>query len=261
MAKYSIAIGFPTGNRQYHECVPVSLINMMSERDWSDYRFKVLPRSSMYIAVNRNDIVRDFLKTDCDFLYFWDSDNGIYPDAFDIFMEDMEVPGVSIVGGMYYRKEPHHRACLGISMPGMGEDYTCETAMFVSSGLVNLSTVAGSVRGMIGTGALMVRREVFEAVQRPWFQSEWYNSYEFKGEEVWGHKTEDVYFCEQAQLAGYHIHVDTRIRSPHYSGEKCWPEGWRQYEIPKPDIVEVEVERITMPDKGRPKINMKDFQE
>lgn len=259
MSTYKIAIGFPTGNRQCHQCVPISLVNMMSERDWTDYKFEFLPRASMYVAVNRNDIVRDFLKTNNDFLYFWDSDNGIYPDAFDLFMENMKVPDVHIVGGMYYRKEPHLRACMGISFPGMGEDYTCETAMFVGGGLINLSTVAGSQRGMIGTGALMIRREVLETVPAPWFETRWYESYEYEGEKIWGHKTEDVDFCEKAQEHGYHIYVDTRINSPHYSGDKCWPESWRQYQEPKPDVVEIEVDRIGMPKHDGPIVNLKDF--
>jgi GT2 family glycosyltransferase len=231
---------------------------MMSGRDWSDYEFTALPRSGMYIAGNRNGIVTQFLETDCDFLYFWDSDNGIYPDAFDLFMEDMQQPDVHIVGGMYYRKEKGQRACLGISFPRMGEEYTAETAMFVGGGLINLSTVAGSVRGMIGTGALMIRREVFEAVKQPWFQCEWYESHEYADKPIWGMKTEDVYFCEQAQLKGYHIYTDTRITSPHYSGDKCWPKDWKQYEEPKPDIVDMKVDVIKT---AKDAINLKDFQE
>jgi GT2 family glycosyltransferase len=215
----------------------------------------------MYIAVNRNQIARHFLtKTDCDFLFFWDSDNGILPDAFDLFMEDMEKDDVHIVGGMYYRKEPFQRACLGISFPGMGEDYTSETAMFVDSGLVNLSTVCGSVRGMIGTGALMIRREVLEAVSEPWFESVWYPSHPYEGRQIYGHKTEDVDFCEKAQEKGYDIYVDTRIQSPHYAGDNCWPADWRQYHDFPPQIVEVPVDKISMPE-GAFKINLKDFQD
>jgi GT2 family glycosyltransferase len=260
MPKYKIAIGFPTGDRLVHQCVPISLVDMLSERDWTDYRFTVLPETSMYIAVNRNKIVREFLKTDCDFLYFWDSDNGIYPDAFDIFMEDMQQPDVHIVSGMYHRKEPLLRTCLGISFPGMGEDYTCETAMFVNSGLVNLSTVVGSVRGMVGTGALMIRREVLEAIPKPQFENLFYLGPEYQGERRLGHKTEDVDFCEKAQAHGYHIYVDTRIRSPHYQGEDCFPESWKQWEESKNDVVEFACDKLTMPE-GAMSIALKDFQD
>jgi GT2 family glycosyltransferase len=250
MSKYKIAIGFPTGNSQVHECVPISLLQMMSNRNWSDYSFTALPRASMYIVRNRNDICKDFLKTDCDFLYFWDSDNGILPNAFDLFMNGMEDPKVNILSGLYFRKEKAMRAIPGISFEGMEGAYTSETAMFVSGGLIDLTTYAGAIRGMTGGGALMIRREVIEALPYPWFDTKFYQDKPCKGydEGFWGLQTEDVYFCELAQEHGYHIYLDTRIQSPHYSGNDCYPENWAQWGWEDHRTAEFDILNLSMPE-------------
>jgi len=204
----------------------------------------------MYIIRNRNDICKDFLKTDCDFLYFWDSDNGIFPDAFDLFMYGMKDPEVNILSGLYFRKEPGMRAVPGLSFKGMDGAYTSETAMFVSGGLIDLTTYAGAVKGMTGGGTLMIRREVIEAISFPWFDTKWYQEEPLKGydEGFWGMQTEDVFFCEKAQELGYHIHLDTRIESPHYRGNDCYPENWAQWGWENHRTAEFDVMNLEMPE-------------
>jgi hypothetical protein len=101
---------------------------------------------------------------------------------------------------------------------------------------------------------------VLEAIPKPQFENLFYLDLEYKGEKMLGHKTEDVDFCEKAQRHGYHIYVDTRIRSPHYQGEACFPDSWRQYEESKNDVVEIKCDKISMPE-GATVIPLKDFQD
>jgi len=72
----------------------------------------------------------------------------------------------------------------------------------------------------------MIRREVFEKVEYPWFRTKM-SHVQALGK--WGFSTEDTIFCELAQEAGYHIHLDTDIKSPHYYADNCWPDEWRQF--------------------------------
>lgn len=53
-----------------------------------------------------------------------------------------------------------------------------------------------------GAACLLVRREVFEAIEPPWFQTQ----HSSDGTEVW--LGEDVYFSRKVRQAGYSIHVD-----------------------------------------------------
>lgn len=59
---------------------------------------------------------------------------------------------------------------------------------------------------VVGAGCLLIRREVFEKINPPWFTSEWTDK---------GHLSEDFSFCEKAQEAGFEIIVDTSVRPLH----------------------------------------------
>jgi len=62
----------------------------------------------------------------------------------------------------------------------------------------------------VGTPCICIDREVFEALDYPYF---WYDYREVAVTEKW--ITEDITFCESARAAGFRIYVDTRIVSPH----------------------------------------------
>lgn len=246
MPKYKIAIGLTIGDFSVHIIQPISLIQMLSGHDWRDYEFEPLFQNGIYIEHNRNIVAWNFLhQTDSDYLFFWDYDNGLLPDAFDLFMEDMEDPDVNIVSGLYYRKEPDMRSVAGLKLHDH-DFYVADQFMFLSGGLIDLTTHGGSRAGMLGTGCMMLRRRVFEEIPYPWFKTAYKHSpgYETKdGRPLFG--TEDTEFCELAQEHGFHTHLDTRIRSGHYSGARCWPPEWSQFQGVGDEEVSVEEAPIT----------------
>jgi len=232
MPKYKIAIGLTTGNHMTHVALPISLIKMMSGRDWSNYEFTPLHENSIYIELNRNNIVVDYLNTDSEYLFFWDADNGLFPEYFDVFMDVMDNnDDVNILSGEYYRKTPQVLPESGIKIPVHGvklpgqDMFTSDENMFPNDGLYNLSTMFDS-EGLVGTGCLMVRKKVFEKMEHPWFRTDFYTSTMFGKVEF---VTEDTYFCLEAQKAGFDIHLDTRLKSPHYAGGESWPKEWHQF--------------------------------
>jgi hypothetical protein len=56
-----------------------------------------------------------------------------------------------------------------------------------------------------GTGCILIKREVFEGMKKPWFDFEWIDA---EANAVLG---EDRYFCREARKAGFEIYIDHDI--------------------------------------------------
>lgn len=73
----------------------------------------------------------------------------------------------------------------------------------------------------LGTGAILIKREVFENIDPPWFE---YKPVEDKYD---GTKleqiSEDYVFCDKAKAAGYKIHVDGSLICGHVGPYVVWP--------------------------------------
>jgi hypothetical protein len=54
--------------------------------------------------------------------------------------------------------------------------------------------------GSIGTGIMLIKREVFEGMSEPWFDMPWQTTRGYMGE--------DVFFCKKAQELGYKVYID-----------------------------------------------------
>lgn len=72
-----------------------------------------------------------------------------------------------------------------------------------------------------GTGAIIISREVFEALPWPWFKYE----YPERGH----YPTEDTFFCKLCKEHGIPMHVDTRIRNDHLMTVGVNEEFFRAY--------------------------------
>jgi len=55
--------------------------------------------------------------------------------------------------------------------------------------------------GSVGMGVMMIKREVFEALAEPWFETPW-------RVDKRGYIGEDVFFCQKAAAAGFKIWID-----------------------------------------------------
>jgi GT2 family glycosyltransferase len=232
MSKYKIAIGLTTGPDLKVHCVGlVSAFQAMSGRDWSDYEFDVMVGHGIYIPLNRNKIARNFLQSSSDYLLFLDHDNGFFPEAFDQLMDVMENhPEVLILSGAYYLKNPNMRIMVAGQKAKNNPLFQCEfypEEAFAQEGLKNITKDFSSDGGLVGAGFLLIRREALEIMDHPYFDA----TYTLHSEMVPPTSVfmgEDNYFCLKAQEAGIDLYLDTRIKSPHMMGSKCFPPKWNQ---------------------------------
>jgi hypothetical protein len=68
----------------------------------------------------------------------------------------------------------------------------------------------------VGFGFILIKREVFEAVGLPWFESYHGPRLQYIGE--------DVMFCKKAQDAGYKIYAHTGVMCSHKMGRYYYPQ-------------------------------------
>lgn len=61
----------------------------------------------------------------------------------------------------------------------------------------------------MGTGGMLIRSEVFDAMEYPWFQH--------------GTASEDIIFCERAIELGFTVHCDLATRMGHMGVAATWP--------------------------------------
>ena len=91
--------------------------------------------------------------------------------------------------------------------------------------------------GMVGSGAILIAREVFERIPWPWFKYD----YPARGQ----YPTEDVWFSKKCNEYGIDLWMDTTIECPHLMESFITKETHKQYAMANPQevsiIAEVEV--------------------
>jgi len=204
---------------------------MKIANECTEYEFTPIFVNGIYICRNRNTVAAIFVKqTDCDFLLMLDSDNGITPEGLRYFMEDFKDPDVNIVTGKYHFKKDD-AANTGMMVVGHCPPH-CAPHFYsnlhesdFTKDVINLTQELG--RGVVGCGCLMVRRKALEEAPYPWFKVDWPTNDVGRSHMV----GEDLYFAYHMQDHGFDIHLDQRIESPHYAGDKSFPPEWHQYDF------------------------------
>jgi len=147
----------------------------------------------------RNDLVKLTLESEADWLWFMDDDHAFTPDLLTKLLSHdkpltvpvclMRTPPFQPVT-FVERNEENKYQYLPAYMPDMP-----------ATGLVELQ--AGGCAGML------IRREVLEAIEPPWFE--------------YTDRSEDIIFCEKAKEAGFDIYCDLSARLGHVTTAVVWP--------------------------------------
>lgn len=145
------------------------------------------------IAKARNQLVRNFLTTNGQWLWFVDDDMIPQPDT---LMRLLGTPTEIVQPLVLMRKPPF--------LPTFYSGPNQVTNLYDWRVLEPHMTLVPV--DACGTGGMLIRRHVFEQLADPWFEI---------GKIRPDQMGEDLFFCQKARAAGIGIHVDTTIPMEH----------------------------------------------
>ena len=156
----------------------------------------------------RNDIAKKFMgDKECTHLLFLDSDQVFPPDTVDQLLAHKKL----VVGCLYFHRgwpyKPHMYRWVPESLTETGDPVARSIEDFEFGELVECDA--------LGTGGMMIAREVFEQIPYPWF--------EYGGTE----ESEDITFCRKLTARGIKCYCDTACESGHLSEVLIGSDNWR----------------------------------
>jgi hypothetical protein len=162
-------------------------------------KYKVLIRypNDKPITFNRNEIVKSFLKSPCDYLLMIDDD--VVPPLGILNLADFQK---DIIGALCFAFT--HNMVVPIAWNRRADGQYWLSDLDGNDGLQKVDAV--------GTGCIMISRKVLE---NPWWQN---NGGWFKNEyDKTGHKKEgnDLAFCRKAEDLGYKVYTHTDYTCSH----------------------------------------------
>jgi len=157
-----------------------------------------IPMPYMRTDLYRNLIATELLKSDYTHVLMLDADHQHPTDIIQRLARWVIAdPNVKVVGGLNFRRGEPFEPC-AFMQDKDGQVYSIKEW---DQGLVQVDA--------IGTGSILISREVFEVCEPPWF----YNVYDYAWEGQY--PGEDIGFSKRCFDAGIPLYVDTTTSSPH----------------------------------------------
>ena len=174
---YDLVIGIPTsGNVNWRFASSLMSLQLPCNT-------RVIWQVRSMIDTARNSIVQEFLKAPGKFLMMIDDDHEFNPDLAIRLMEH----NVDVVGALAFKRRPGYEPCVYKIKPEDKKNYPILPKVFQEVDVV-------------GTGGIMIKREVLEGMQFPYFYTEY--------DENNVHWSVDFRFCQNAKKQGFKIFVD-----------------------------------------------------
>lgn len=197
--KPSIYLAFSVYNRIVDMDIMAMCFKMMGS---GKYKMAMETVSGPYIDSNRNRMAEDFLKSDCEWLYFWDTDVVIEDEDFLLkLIETSQKLNAPVVGAPYMLKGRDHKYVVVRQEDGILINYK-------EGELIEPLIVQG-----IGCGSMLIHRSVIEELKSPYFEI----IPKAGGLEA----PEDYVFCDKVIKLGYQVACDPRVGTYHFA-----PAAW-----------------------------------
>ncbi len=191
---------FPSGgNPSIHFLASVALLFKRYPK--MEFNFSLGSR----IAKNRNNLVRSFLASKCDWMWMVDDDMVIPTESLSMLMEVADVEKVPVVSGLAFADDR------GVPFSTIMVKHPSVDG-YIRAG----SWPPSAVQPVDATGAacLLVHRWVLEKMGQRFFEykpSQWFMDQTVNGKD----KGEDVVFCERLAKMDIPIHVHTGVKLGH----------------------------------------------
>lgn len=209
MSKIFVAI--PTYNKQ----VDIEIMSVFAQLPGhynGTHIFGLDFMQSSLISYARNYLVKRFLETDFEWLYFWDADVVIRDLSFiEKLLETSEKFDARVVGGLYRLKSSHatHKQYAAGNIDTQGNVANVSGIQNFLAGEVTEPQLAD----VIATGSMLIHRSVLETLKDPWFTIVDLS----EGKVI----PEDYNFCSDVRKAGFKVAVDPRFDTFHF-GTSYW---------------------------------------
>ena len=148
------------------------------------------------ICHNRNLLVKKFLQIKCDYILFCDSDIVPPTNILEMIRDDKD-----IVVPVNFTFKNGDLVPLILKKNKQGYEID-KKAIDDKNHLIEIE--------ITGLGCMLIKREVFDKIKKPYFQF-------IYDEDGLIKRGEDFNFCEKMRKAGYKIYVDKRFMTNHFS--------------------------------------------
>jgi len=204
--KVKLAIGYPHGGSVRH-CFMDSLMRFREYDLGHNCLFASrIPAQGLYIATIRNNIVRDFLGTPCEWLMMIDTDQHFEPHIPYQLLDSALNTGARIMSALYFGILDGQLAPMWWNKVD-GETYG--TASTITDGVQRIDA--------FGCGMCLIHRSVFEEMAPHYQDDPW----KWFGHDLTlfnGHMDrfgEDLCFCDRATKLGFEIYGDSHVLIGH----------------------------------------------
>ena len=150
----------------------------------------------------RNTLVQRSLDAGSEWIIFLDDDH-VYPS--DLLFRLLEHEK-DIVGSLYLRRNQ--------PFSPVAFSHKTEDGLYQSIDLSELPNEGLLKVQALGASGLLIRSEVFRAIEPPWFVYGQFRNWD---------ASEDIIFCEQAQDAGFEVFLDLGAQLGHLTPSAVWP--------------------------------------
>ena len=160
---------------------------------------------------SRNTLAQRCLDEGFDYLWFMDDDHSFGPDMLEKLLDSATTYDLPIVMPLCTtRRAPFHLVTYGRNPDPLNSDPYLPISLEGALGGEIMELEAG------GTAGMLIRRDVLEAMDYPWFKNT--------------PRSEDILFCEDARAAGFTVHGDLSCRLGHILTAVVTPglteDGW-----------------------------------
>jgi hypothetical protein len=171
----------------------------------------------IWVPHGRTDYVRNqaadkLLESSYTHILMLDSDHKHPPNIVQrLARHVVEDPSRQIVGGLNFRRGEPYDPLINVRQ----EDGSYIIPEEWDAGLIEVD--------IIGTGAVLISRSVFEEIGKPFF---WYD---YSHVDIDSYPSEDIAFCKKARGEGFRIWCDTTVVSPHMKPGWVAEQTFRSY--------------------------------